>query len=79
MNYEDILPDNWFDVSSERSDRFTSRVLQHLYDENYMFNECMKCPLFRTFLQGGVLYTGCIFATKCIKEYPHSKDNKEFK
>jgi len=79
MRLDDILPDKWDELAYIQEQRFKNKVLNNLWDENYMLNTCMKCNLFRPNIHHGVIYMECVFVNKCIKQYPTIQCNKEFK
>ena len=79
MRLDDILPDKWDELAYIQEQRFKNKVLNNLWDENYMLNTCMKCNLFRPNIHHGVMYMECVLVNKCIKQYPSISCNKEFK
>jgi len=79
MRLDDILPDKWEKTAHVQEQRFKDKILNNLWDENYMLNVCMKCKLFRPVIEKGIMYMDCVFVNKCIKQYPPISCNKEFK
>ena len=79
MKLEDVLPDKWKQTAYIQEQRFKDKILNNLWDENYMLNVCMKCKLFRPKIYHGLMYMECVFVNKCIKQYPTISSNKEFK
>ena len=95
LNWRDVLdswsglPEEWEPVHSRRVEKYKSDIKVKGVDA---VETCYSCPAARVFyntvhatLPNGILITfedmfvGCIFLDKCIKEYPHMKDAKEFK
>jgi hypothetical protein len=78
-----ILPDKWSMVVAYRSRKFGLESLKNLRAKKMMLETCEECPALRTeFIMGGIydyVFFRCIFYNKCIKQYPHRIDNKEFK
>ena len=56
MRLDDILPDKWDELAYIQEQRFKNKVLNNLWDENYMLNTCMKCNLFRPRIENGIIY-----------------------
>jgi len=79
MRLNDVLPDKWDEMAYIQDRRFKDKILNNLWDENYMLNVCMKCNLFRPKIYKGIMYMECVFINKCIKQYPPISCNKEFK
>ena len=79
----EILPEQWVEVSKYRDRKYKNESLQNLRTKKHQFDACVTCPAFRVRiidLYGGeFVLTSCIFFNKCIKQYPHRVDNKEFK
>lgn len=74
-----LLPDNWERVSYMRYVELNNYLMRHLFDSETLIKECLECPHFRVYVTGNRIYPGCVFGNKCIKQYPHIYDNKEFK
>jgi len=83
MNYLEFLPDKWLERSAYRSRKYRNKSLQTLQSKKDVFEMCNGCPCFRIrFVEmygHEVVLTSCIFINKCIKEYPHRVDKKEFR
>lgn len=83
MNYLELLPDEWLEACEYRSNKYRVKSLQMLRSKKAVFDMCNGCPAFRIRLIDvyghEFVLTSCIFVNKCIKQYPHRVDNKEFK
>ena len=83
MSYLDYLPDKWKEASDYRSNKYKNKSLQSLRTKRDGFEFCNNCPTLRIRVIDVYEYeyvlTSCIFINKCIKQYPHRVDNKEFK
>ena len=83
INYLDLLPDKWEAASEYRSSKYKNQSLKELRGKKDGFEFCNGCPAFRIRVIDVHGYefvmTSCVFITKCIKQYPHKIDYKEFK
>lgn len=80
----ELLPENWESVVDYRMRKYKSLYLSGLYANKLMIDECSGCPLLRMVLfqsEGEDMIFSCcnLYGNKCIKQYPHRIDNKEFK
>jgi hypothetical protein len=80
---EDMLPDKWGAVTEYRDRKFKQTSLKALRSKKVLFELCNGCPALRVgYIMDGIyefIINGCVFFDKCIKQYPHRVDNKEFK
>jgi len=74
----DVLPDRWSEVAYRRRRKHQYEQIKNMFVEDDDGEDCVGCPNFRVWKHGYTLLTGCI-VNKCIKQYPHIYDNKEFK
>jgi len=58
---------------------FKTKILNNLWDENFMLNLCKECRLFRPKIIRGMFHLDCVFFNKCIRQYPYIIDNRRFK
>ena len=83
MSYLELLPDKWWEMSEYRSKKYKNESLQMLRSRKAVFDMCDGCPGFRMRVIAVYGYeyviTSCLFVNKCIKQYPHRVDKKEFK
>lgn len=82
INTLDVLPDKWREVEAYRTRKYGAESLKNLRAKKVMFETCGACQGLRwTILEGyydDFVLCYCIFDNKCIKQYPHRIDNKEF-
>ena len=78
-----MLPDEWEAVALHWQKKHYVESLKNLRTKKMVFDACVSCPAFRvriiTMYEQEFVVTSCILFNKCIKEYPHMIDNKEFK
>ena len=79
-----ILPEKWEMVVNERTRRLYYEGLKNLYTNKLMLDECEACPMLEIRIREAPAFiwivTACrVQGNKCIKQYPHRIDNKEFK
>jgi len=84
MNVENLLPDNWEMVVTQRTRKLYNEGLKNLRVRKIMLEGCEGCPMLRTIIGDDDfsiwVFTVCMVkGNKCIKQYPHRIDNKEFK
>ena len=78
MNYINGLPEKWSKIFEARRRRLQYDTLSNGNNVKFMVEECMGCRGVRTLETLRWTALRCIF-DKCIKQYPHRIDNKEFK
>jgi len=82
LSYLELLPDKWEAVALHWKKKHYVDSLKNLRTKKHQFDACVSCPAFRVKIiemyGGEFVVTSCIFFNKCIKEYPHEIDNKEF-
>lgn len=76
MKTYDVLPEKWVDVVYYRYRKLRDETLKK--GEKDRDNICIGCPGMRAYMTADYIYEICIM-DKCIKQYPHMIDNKEFK
>jgi len=83
MSYLEHLPDKWKMASDYRNNKYRDQSLKDLRGRKDGFELCLGCEGFRVRVINSnnreYVLTSCIFINKCIKQYPHKIDNKEFK
>lgn len=78
MKFMDVLPDEWGKIAKDRYRVFCRETLKNRDNIEFLFEECMECGGVRILNAPQRTFVRCIF-NKCIKEYPHRIDNREFK
>ena len=78
MSFIDVLPENWSKMFEYRRRVLHYDTLKNGNNVRFMVEECMGCEGVRVFETTHWTALRCIF-DKCIKQYPHRIDNKEFK
>ena len=82
MKVEDLLPEGWVEASKYRYRKYQTDSLKILRSKKALFDYCEGCPGFRVmFLDvygSERILTSCVFFDKCIKQYPHKVDIREF-
>lgn len=78
MNFLDLLPEKWGKVAYMRYVKLRNETIQSLAEQKQMEDVCLGCPFLRTYMDMDWVYAYCT-ADKCIKQYPHKRDHKEFK
>ena len=78
MSYFEALPDEWEDVAYYRYQMLRVEALKGIVDGGLAIKWCVECPCLVVKINGNFIVTGCR-VNKCIKQYPHTLDNEEFK
>lgn len=77
------MPDKWWSVAEKRSFEYKLRVFHNLRVKKYFSDECGECPMLRRvfYIESYTewVFTSCLlYSDKCIRQYPHISDSKEF-
>ena len=78
MKVSEILPERWEEIAYRRRIKYKDDEIVNFITNRNMLETCQGCPAFRFIERGEWIYMWCIL-DKCIKQYPHIKDNREFK
>ena len=78
MKVWELLPDNWSEVMVRNIRKYRNWEIQNYEERRDMLETCQSCPAFRFVPSGQFIYMYCVL-DKCLKQYPHMIDNREFK